>query len=187
MTPIPAGWKLVEALRESLLWTASSLAAVGKEQDVITLEGRKRTIGEILDEANAALDAPSPASVAPGDAQKEAVMDALAQSLGSTAYFCTRVWQAWHVGTMSAEDFVPIAENSEALADAADAVLAAVAAPAAGDALPNFDIEAAAQKMAECMDYPWAYMAEQGRTHMRKSAQAVIDAALAAQQGKGGE
>lgn len=70
-TPIPAGWKLVEALRESLLWTASSLAAVGKEQDVITLEGRKRTIGEILDEANAALDAPSPASVAPGDAQDD--------------------------------------------------------------------------------------------------------------------
>lgn len=54
-------------------------------------------------------------------------------------------------------------------------------APAAGDALPNFDIEAAAQKMAECMDYPWAHMPEQGRTHMRKYAQAVIDAALAAQ------
>lgn len=60
-------WKLAEALRESLLWTASSLAAVGKEQDVIVLEGRKRTIGEILDEANAALDTPS----APGDVQDE--------------------------------------------------------------------------------------------------------------------
>lgn len=60
------GWKLVEALRESLLWTASSLAAVGKEQDLITLEGRKRTIGEILDEANAALDAPSLDCAAPG-------------------------------------------------------------------------------------------------------------------------
>ena len=69
--PIPAGWELVDALRESLLWTASSLAAVGKEQDVITLEGRKRTIGEILDEANAALDAPTPASVAPGDAHPD--------------------------------------------------------------------------------------------------------------------
>lgn len=62
-------WKLAEALRESLLWTASSLAAVGKEQDVIVLEGRKRTIGEILDEANAALDTPS----APGDAQDEPI------------------------------------------------------------------------------------------------------------------
>lgn len=64
-------WKLAEVLRESLLWTASSLAAVGKEQDVIVLEGRKRTIGEILDEANAALDAPTPASVAPGDAHPD--------------------------------------------------------------------------------------------------------------------
>ncbi|AZW31527.1 hypothetical protein L506_2297 [Bordetella bronchiseptica GA96-01] len=60
----------------------------------------------------------------------------------------------------------------------------AFAAPAAGDAhKPEFDIEAAAQKMAECMDYPWAHMPEQGRTHMRKYAQAVIDAAIAAQQG----
>lgn len=54
-------------------------------------------------------------------------------------------------------------------------------APAAGDAQAKFDIEAAAQKMAECMDYPWAHMPEQGRKHMRESAQAVIDAALAAQ------
>lgn len=62
-----------------------------------------------------------------------------------------------------------------------EAIAAKVSAPAAGDALPNFDIEAAAQKMAECMDYPWAHMPEQGRKHMRESAQAVIDAALAAQ------
>lgn len=60
-------------------------------------------------------------------------------------------------------------------------------APAAGDALPNFDIEAAAQKMAECMDYPWAHMPEQGRTQMREYAQAVIDAALAAQVPQQGE
>lgn len=54
-------------------------------------------------------------------------------------------------------------------------------APAAGDALASFDIEAAAQKMAECMDYPWAHMPEQGRAHMRENAQAVIDAAIAQQ------
>lgn len=55
-------WKLVNALRDSLLWTASSLAAIGKEQDVITLEGRKRTVGEILDEANEALNVPDDAA-----------------------------------------------------------------------------------------------------------------------------
>ncbi|EFF72939.1 hypothetical protein, partial [Achromobacter piechaudii] len=52
----------VNALRDSLLWTASSLAAIGKEQDVITLEGRKRTVGEILDEANEALNVPDDAA-----------------------------------------------------------------------------------------------------------------------------
>lgn len=55
-------WKPVTALRDSLLWTASSLAAIGKEQDVITLEGRKRTVGEILDEANEALNVPDDAA-----------------------------------------------------------------------------------------------------------------------------
>lgn len=69
------------------------------------------------------------------DDAKDAVMDALAQSLGGTAYFCTRVWEAWHVGTMSSDDFVPIADESDALADMADAVIAVMRpAPAAGDA-----------------------------------------------------
>lgn len=39
------------------------------------------------------------------------------------------------------------------------------------------DIEAAAKKLAECMDYPWEPMPEQGRTNMRKHAKAVLDAA----------
>lgn len=43
------------------------------------------------------------------------------------------------------------------------------------------NIEAAAKKLAECFDYPWEYMPEQGRSNMRKHAQAVIDAGLAAQ------
>ncbi|WZB76787.1 hypothetical protein WJ972_15590 [Achromobacter insuavis] len=55
-------------------------------------------------------------------------------------------------------------------------------APAAGDALaPGTDLEAAAKKLAECMDYPWSHMLEKGRAQMRLNAQAVIDAAIAAQ------
>lgn len=42
----------------------------------------------------------------------------------------------------------------------------------------SVDIEAAAQKLAACMDYPWEYMPEQGRASMREHAKAVIDAAL---------
>lgn len=41
------------------------------------------------------------------------------------------------------------------------------------------DIESAAKVLANCMDYPWEHMPENGRASMRKHAQAVIDAALA--------
>jgi hypothetical protein len=55
-------------------------------------------------------------------------------------------------------------------------------APAAGDALlANLGLDAAAKTLAECMDYPWAHMPEQGREQMRKNAKSVIDAAIAQQ------
>lgn len=58
------------------------------------------------------------------------------------------------------------------------------AAPAAGDArAPNLDIEAAAKTLAECMDYPWVHMPEQGRAAMREHAQTVIRAASQQQEG----
>lgn len=57
-------------------------------------------------------------------------------------------------------------------------------APAAGDArTPAINIEAAAKAMAECMDYPWAHMPEQGRATMREHAQTVIRAASQQQEG----
>jgi hypothetical protein len=37
-------------------------------------------------------------------------------------------------------------------------------------------IEAAAKVIAECMDYPWAHMPEQGRNSMRAHAKAVAAA-----------
>ncbi len=59
-------------------------------------------------------------------------------------------------------------------------------APAAGDArLPDINVEAAAKALAECMDYPWAHMPEQGRAHMREHAQSVIRAGLPAAQRQG--
>jgi hypothetical protein len=42
----------------------------------------------------------------------------------------------------------------------------------------HLDLEAAAKKMAACMDYPWEHMPEQGRASMREHAKAVIDTAL---------
>ena len=46
------------------------------------------------------------------------------------------------------------------------------------DAQPvAYDLEAAARKLAACMDYPWEHMPEQGRNQMRAHANSVIDAA----------
>jgi hypothetical protein len=41
----------------------------------------------------------------------------------------------------------------------------------------HLDLEAAAQKLAACMNYPWEHMPEQGRASMREHAKVVIDAA----------
>jgi len=55
----------------------------------------------------------------------------------------------------------------------AKALDTAIAALAQQDA----DIEAAAKTLAECMNYPWEPMPEQGRDAMRKHAKDIIDAA----------
>lgn len=44
------------------------------------------------------------------------------------------------------------------------------------------DLDAAAKKLAECFDYPWAYMPEEGRAGMRRDALAVILAAMTKEQ-----
>ena len=58
---------------------------------------------------------------------RDALIDAIAQGLHGT-WHCTRVWEAWHVGTMSKNDFEPV-DESETPTEIADAVLALLAAP----------------------------------------------------------
>ena len=43
--------------------------------------------------------------------------------------------------------------------------------------LTDEQINAAAQKLAECMDYPWEHMPKKGRQEMRAHAVTVIEAA----------
>lgn len=50
----------------------------------------------------------------------------VAEALGVSAYDCTRVWEAWHVGTMRKGDFVSIAESSERTTEIARAALKAL-------------------------------------------------------------
>ena len=62
------------------------------------------------------------------DQRREAVHQAVAEALGSGAYDCTRVWSAWQVGTMGEDDFVPVAEDPDRVAEIADAAIEAIRA-----------------------------------------------------------
>jgi EAL domain-containing protein (putative c-di-GMP-specific phosphodiesterase class I) len=62
------------------------------------------------------------------DQQREAVHQAVAEALGSGAYDCLRVWSAWGVGTMGPDDFVPVAEDSDRVAEIADAAIETIRA-----------------------------------------------------------
>ena len=49
--------------------------------------------------------------------------------------------------------------------------------PAQRKPLTDGQINKAAMKLAECMDYPWAQMPEQGKQSMREHAKAIAEAA----------
>lgn len=57
--------------------------------------------------------------------EREALIDLITRHLSGT-YHCTRVWEAWRVGTMGEEDFGPV-DESDTPAELADAILAALA------------------------------------------------------------
>lgn len=57
------------------------------------------------------------------DKAREMIADIVADNLGDT-YCCTRVWEAWSVGTMSQSDFHPAADDEDVTFDMADAILA---------------------------------------------------------------
>ena len=56
------------------------------------------------------------------DAEREKLIDLIRQHLTAT-YHCTRVWEAWNVGTMSQDDFAD-ARESDMPYELADAILA---------------------------------------------------------------
>lgn len=55
---------------------------------------------------------------------KEVLVELICKHLGD-AYFCTRVWSAWGVGTMGQDDFSPVAD-SDMPHDLADEIIAAL-------------------------------------------------------------
>jgi len=61
-------------------------------------------------------------------ALREKLIDLIAEHLSGT-YHCTRVWEAWNVGTMSQDDFEDVGE-SDTPAELADAILAEISTAA---------------------------------------------------------
>lgn len=73
--------------------------------------------------------APVPVAAKITEKQREAVREAVAEAIGSDAYDCTRVWEAWNVGTMGQDDFVPIVEDDLRIAEIADAAIDELLSP----------------------------------------------------------
>lgn len=48
---------------------------------------------------------------------KSVIREALVDQLGD-AYDCTRVWDAWHYGTMGSNDFVPVTDRIDDIVEA---------------------------------------------------------------------
>lgn len=57
------------------------------------------------------------------DELREKVMTAIAGKCGDEVTVCTRVWEGWSYGTMGPDDFTPLAECDDVLADLADAAI----------------------------------------------------------------
>ena len=56
---------------------------------------------------------------------KDKLRDVLRNNLRG-ALFCTRVWDAWSVGTMSEDDFVDVTEIDDFIEDAVNEILLAL-------------------------------------------------------------
>jgi hypothetical protein len=57
-----------------------------------------------------------------GDEEVEACRDVVVEALGN-ALDCTRVWSAWGCGTMTEDDFTPVVDSSERIAEITRAAL----------------------------------------------------------------
>ncbi|UXL06441.1 hypothetical protein [Achromobacter xylosoxidans] len=141
-TTIPDGWKLVPIEPNEAMLDAGCKQHRCEQGDPWYSspdlgEGDCRDIYAAM--LNTAPAAAGVSTVEDAGAQKEAVMDAIADALGE-AYDCTRVWHAWSYGTMGPDDFALVAADPSRVAEIATAAIAARRpAPAAGDALALLD------------------------------------------------
>jgi len=73
------------------------------------------------------------------DKQKQEIRESLAEALGN-AMDCTRVWSAWSYDTMSADDFIEVADQDDRMDEITNAAIDSVLKAARGEsALPAVD------------------------------------------------
>jgi len=104
--------------------------------------------------------APAPAEAAYlNDEHREAVAQAVADALGRS-YECLRVWEAWGVGTMGPDDFALIAEDSDRVAEIADAAVKAFFDAATRAFIPPYPAHFLRPSMDDVMDLAKAFKLE---------------------------
>lgn len=96
---------------------------------------------KIITDAIAICEASLARVVEPAKSLREVISAALDSEISPCGYDCTRVWEAWHFGTMSQDDFVPMSDRLdeivETIAVAVEATPQAAAQPSqAGEWLP---------------------------------------------------
>lgn len=137
-------WQVIEdtgerreaTLTERVLWKelTAICASLAATPEAAPVDKSPEVQGSVVDKA---ANLQGSAAVAVPDELRTTLIDVIAQGLSGT-WHCNRVWEAWHVGTMSQEDFSPV-EESDTPTELADAVLAALAAtPAAAPAVPKW-------------------------------------------------
>ena len=111
-------FKSAQPQGEPVAWIKPEVLATLRKDECCYAFGEQSPKGSLVP-----LYAEPPAPVAVVLPEREAMRDIIAQAIGGDAYDCTRVWSAWGVGTMSDDDFIPIADQEERLYEIADACL----------------------------------------------------------------
>jgi hypothetical protein len=138
-------------------------------------EHHEQALFDAVEAARATLDVPSetkwPTAPAPAEGaylsegHREAIHQAVVEALGSGAYDCLRVWEAWGVGTMGPDDFALIAEDSDRVAEIADAAVKAFFDAATRAFIPPYPAQFLRPSMDDVMDLAKAFKLEVNDPH----------------------
>lgn len=105
----PQSPKLDADLTDAITWWQD-----GENLESFSETGMRRFINALI-AALPKVSTPTPSDMPPQKV-RDSLISLLADCVGDS-YDCTRVWEAWNVGTMSQDDFVPVSERVDEIAD----------------------------------------------------------------------